>query len=190
MLLLSANQVRYCQVARKVQNGEVEVIPGIAYYGKVFVRGETFPITQKTRAIEYSRQRFTEYQEQVYILIVEDQDRLTLWYENSEVTRLASENSEYFSDFISSIDLKQLVTQMRSSSNLVTKTKRRGFRTFRDCFSARDAINWLEYNLQISRADAIRLGQRLLQENWIVPLTNNSLSFQEGDALYNFETSV
>ncbi|NBD17910.1 MAG: hypothetical protein GVY04_17810 [Cyanobacteria bacterium] len=188
--MLSANQVRYCQVARKVQNGEVEVIPGIAYYGKVFVRGETFPITQKTRAIEYSRQRFTEYQEQVYILIVEDQDRLTLWYENSEVTRLASENSEYFSDFISSIDLKQLVTQMRSSSNLVTKTKRRGFRTFRDCFSARDAINWLEYNLQISRADAIRLGQRLLQENWIVPLTNNSLSFQEGDALYNFETSV
>jgi len=189
MLLLSANQVRYCQVARKVQNGEVEVIPGIAYYGKVFVRGETFPITQKTRAIEYSRQRFTEYKEQVYILIVEDQDRLTLWYENSEVTRLASENSEYFSDFISSIDLKQLVTQMRSSSNLVTKTKRRGFRTFRDCFSARDAINWLEYNLQISRADAIRLGQRLLQENWIVPLTNNSLSFQEGDVLYNFETS-
>ncbi|MDR9403168.1 MAG: DEP domain-containing protein [Halothece sp. Uz-M2-17] len=188
MLLLSAHQVRYCQVARRDQNGEVEVIPGIAYYGKVFVRGEIFPISQKTRAIEYSRQRFTEYEEQVYILIVEESDRLTLWYENSDVTRLTSNESEYFSDFISSIDLKQLVGKMRS--RLPTKTKRRGFRVLRDCFSAREVINWLEYELQISRADAIRLGQRLQKEQWIVPLTNNSLPFQDGDALYNFETQL
>jgi len=190
MLLLSAHQVRYCQLARRAQNGEVEVIPGIAYYGKVFVRGEIFPISQKTRAIEYSRQQFTEYEEQVYILIVEEDDRLTLWYENSEVTRLASNKDEYFSDFISSIDLKQLVAKMNSATGLPTQTKRRGFRTFRDCFSARDAIDWLEHDLQINRTDAIRLGQRLLQENWIVPLTHHSLPFQEGDALYNFGASV
>lgn len=188
MLLLSADQVRYCQVARRTQKGQVEVIPGIAYYGKIFVRGEIFPLSQKARAIEYSRQRFTEYLEQVYILIIEESDRLTLWYESSDVTRLASDESEYFSDFISSIDLRQLVVKMRS--NLPTKTKRRGFRMFRDCFSARDLVNWLEYELQISRADAIRLGDRLRKENWIVPLTNQSLSFQEGDALYNFGTQL
>ncbi|AFZ43125.1 pleckstrin/ G-protein interacting- domain protein [Halothece sp. PCC 7418] len=188
MLLLSADQVRYCQVAHQNQKGEQEVIPGIAYYGKLFLRGEIFPISQKNRAIEYSRQRFTEYEEQVYILIVEEADRLTLWYESSEVTRLASDESEYFSDFISSIDLKQLVGKMRLG--LPTKTKRRGLRVFRDCFLAREAINWLEYELQISRADAIRLGQRLVKEDWIVPLTNNSLSFQDGDTLYNFGTQV
>lgn len=188
MLLLSAYQVRYCQVTRRNQRGEVEVIPGIAYYGKLFVRGEIFPIHQKMRAIEYSRQRFTEYEEQVYILIVEEADRLTLWYETTEVTPLATEDGQYFSDYISSIDLKQLVKKMRSPIGLPMKTKRRGFRTFRDCFSARDAINWLENNLQISRADAIRLGDRLRQENWIIPLNNQSLPFQESDALYRLAT--
>lgn len=190
MLLLSAEQVRYCQVARRNQSGEVEVIPGIAYYGKLFVRGEIFPINQKMRAIEYSRQRFTEYEEQVYILIVEEADRLTLWYENTEVTRLATEEGKYFSDYISSIDLKQLVKKMHSPKGLPTKSKRRGFRTFRECFSAREAINWLEKDLQISRSDAIRLGNRLLQESWIIPLNNQSLPFQEGDTLYSFTTEV
>lgn len=190
MLLLSAHQVRYCQVARRNQSGEVEVIPGIAYYGKVFIRGEIFPIHQKMRAIEYSRQRFTEYEEQVYILIVEEEDRFTLWYENTEVTPLVTEKGEYFSDYISSIDLKQLVKKMRSPTGLQTKTKRRGFRTFRECFSAREAINWLEKDLQISRADAIRLGERLLKENWILPLSNQSLTFERGDTLYSFSTEV
>ncbi len=184
MLLLSANQVQYCQVARKDQRGKVEVMPGIAYYGKIFVRGEIFPISQKNRAIAYSRQRFTEYQEQVYILLVEEKDRLTLWYENAEVTLLSSENNQYFSDFISTIDLNQLVFKMRGKEGVPRKHRRRGFRTFRQCFSGREAVNWLQQHFQISREDAIRLGERLLQNNFLSPLTINVKSFQDGEALY------
>jgi hypothetical protein len=186
MLLLSARQVRYCQVARQGQTGKVEVIPGIAYQGKIFIRGEIFPIREKERAIAYSRQQFSYYQEQVYILLVEDNDRLTLWYENSEVTPLPANEHQSFSDFISTIDLKQLVFQMRGEQGITMKTRRRGLRTFRQCFSAREAVHWLQKHLQISHQDAIRLGQRLLKENWIYPLTSNTNTFQNGDVLYRF----
>ncbi|MFP4132986.1 MAG: DEP domain-containing protein [Halothece sp.] len=186
MLLLSANQVQYCQVARKDQTGKVEVIPGIAYYGKFFVRGEIFSLSQKNRAIAYSRQRFSEYQEQVYILLVEEKDRLTLWYENSEVTPLSSENNQYFTDFISTIDLNQLVFKMRSKEGVKRTNRRRGFRTFRKCFSGREAVNWLQQYLQISREDAIRLGERLLNHNLLSPLTINVKSFQDRELLYRF----
>lgn len=186
MLLISSHQVQYCQVAQQEQTGNVEVIPGISYQGKFFVRGEIFPISEKKRAIEYSRQRFTEYQEKVYILLVEESDRLTLWYENSEVSPLPSHNNQYFSDFISTIDLNQLVSKMRSEYGISLKTRRRGLRTFHHCFLGREAVTWLKQYLQISRADAIRLGQRLLEENWISALTSNSVSFENGDALYRF----
>lgn len=186
MLLLSANQVQYCQVARKDHTGKVEVIPGIAYYGKIFIRGEIFPISQKKRAIAYSRQQFTEYQEQVYILLIEEKDRLTLWYENAEVTPLSSQNNQYFSDFISTIDLNQLVFKMRGKQGISGKNRRRGLRIFRKCFSGREVVSWLQQHLQISREDAIRLGERLLSHNFLSPLTINVQSFQEGEALYRF----
>ena len=186
MLLLNANQVRYCQVTKQVQGGKVEVVPGIVYHGKIFVRGEIFPLTQKKRAIEYSRQRFTDYQEKVYILIIEEGDRLTLWYESSQAKQLAPHKNQYFSDFISTIDLNQLVFQMRGENGVPMKTKRKGFRTFRKCFSGREGLNWLQQKLKISRTDAIRVGKRLIQENWLSPLTHNTTSFQDGDVLYRF----
>lgn len=186
MLLLSANQVRYCQVTKPVQEGKVEVVPGIVYHGKVFVRGEIFPLTQKKRAIEYSRQRFTDYKEKVYILIIEEGDRLTLWYESSEAKRLAPHQNQYFSDFISTIDLNQLVFKMRGENGVPMKMRRRGFRTFRNCFSGREGLNWLQQHLKISRNDAIRVGQRLIKENWLCSPTHNTNSFQDGDVLYRF----
>jgi len=186
MLLLSTDQVRYCRVVRQTEMKKAEIIPGIAYCGKHFIRGETFPITQKKRAIEFSRQRFVEYHEQVYILIIEESDQITLWYESAEVTRLPSDQNQYFSDFISSLDLPQLVSEMSSQEGIPLKTRRRGLKTFRQFFSGRQAINRLQKYLQISRRDAIRVGQRLLRENWLTSLTNNSSSLMEGDALYRF----
>jgi len=161
-------------------------MPGIVYQGKIFIRGEIFPIREKKRAIAYSRQQFSYYQEQVYILLVEENDRVTLWYENSELTPLSSNNNQFFSDLISSIDLKQLVFQMRGEQGISMRTKRRGLRTFRQCFSAKEAVHWLQHYLQISHRDAIRLGQRLLKENWIYPLNSNTNAFQNGDVLYRF----
>mgnify|MGYP006277236711 CR=1 FL=1 len=184
MLLLSADQVRYCRVVRQTEREKVEILPGIAYCGKHFIRGETFPIAQKKRAIEFSRQRFVEYHEQVYILIIEEPDKLTLWYESAEVTRLASDQNQFFSDFISS--LHQLVSEMCSEGGVPLKTRRRGLKTFRQCFSGREAVNWLQKHLQISQGDAIRVGQRLLRENWLTSLTNNSSSLMEGGTLYRF----
>ncbi len=186
MLLLSADQVRYCRVARQTETEGLQIIPGITYCGKIFVRGEIFPLNQKERAIEYSRQRFVEYQEQVYILIVEETYHLTLWYESSEVTPLTSNQNQYFSDFISTIDLHQLVSQMHSQQGLTLKTRRRGLKTFRKCFSAQEAVHWLQKHLQISQAEAIRLVERLLKEKWLNPLTHQSFSFKEGNALYTF----
>lgn len=186
MLLLSSNQVQYCQVTRRLSTGKVEVIPGIRYQGKMFIRGEIFPLSQKKRAIEYSRQRFTYYQEKVYILIVEEKDCLTLWYENSEVTQVPSQKNKRFPDFISTIDLKQLVWNMRGEKGIPMKTRRRGLRTFRQCFSGREATHWLQQYLHLSHSDAVRLGERLVKENWLSPISSNAASFQEGDVLYRF----
>lgn len=175
-------------MAIKEPTGKVEVVPGISYYGKTFLRGEVFPINQKKRAIEYSRQRFTEYKEKVYILLVQEQHYLTLWYENPEVTPLPARNNEDFSDFISTVDLNQLVLKMRSKGGVTLKTRRRGFRTFRECFSGPEGINWIQKHLSIARNDAIRLGERLLQEKWLFPLTNHPGSFQSSESLYRFRS--
>ncbi len=184
MLLLSCDQVQYCQVIRREKTGTEQIIPGIVYYGKLFIRGEVFPLSQKKRAIEYSRQQFSYYQEKIYILLVRERDYFALWYENCDVRKLPTVNNEPFPDFVATIDLKQVVFHMRQS--LPQKTIRKGFRRFHNCFSTQDVINWLQTHLNLTHREAMKLGQRLVDHHWLLPLNSYPVRFHKRNHFYQF----
>jgi len=85
MLILDADRVEYCQLACKTDSG-VEIVPGVSYRQKLYVKGKTFPLSQKQDAIEQSRREFAEKRGLVYILLVIGDDSLTLWYQNDSAT--------------------------------------------------------------------------------------------------------
>ena len=54
-----------------------------------------------------------------------------------------------------------------------------------NCFVGNEAVSWLSDRLKISREEAIEVGQRLIDENWIHHVTHEQ-PFQDGNFFYRF----
>lgn len=86
MLILHANQVEYCRVARQA-GPKTELLPGVAYRQRLFVKGETYTPDRRKQAILDCRQRFAEKQGLVYILLIVGEEEIALWYQDDTVER-------------------------------------------------------------------------------------------------------
>jgi uncharacterized protein YlxW (UPF0749 family) len=60
-------------------------------------------------------------------------------------------------------------------------------KTYAQCFVGSEAVDWLVNYLRVSRADAVRVGQRLLSENWIRHVVNEQ-TFQDDYFFYRFQS--
>lgn len=181
MLILDASQVEYCPVLQPVGNA-TRVVPGAAYRGRLFVKGEVFARDRREEAVQLSRARFEEYGGLVYVLLVDNGQTLTLWYQNDAVRR-----TKVVDDLVAAIELQLLVEQMRSPSGVQVKTRRQGWRSYPGCFLGNEAIAWLRAQLHLSRAEALRLGQRLLEEGWIDHIEGDR-GFEDKPLFYRFRT--
>ncbi len=180
-MLLKSQDVSYCQLVRQFGTTS-EIVNGVNYQGNLFVRGNSFLQQQRQIAITEMRRTYLDPEPAVACLLVEDGDIVTIWYEDRYIIKVV-ENAQ---DIVKYFDLAQLVQEMRSPQGIEIKNRSQSFRLpYLRCSIGREAVDWMCARFSISRLDAIALGQRLIDDNWLQNLSNKR-PFEDSDLFYQF----
>jgi hypothetical protein len=174
MLILPAEQVTYCLVSSRIDKARVQR-PGLEYQGRFYLKDATYPQRDKQAAVQQARQKLLVQPEQA-LLLVEEGDIITLWHYARKAQKVSS---------IFAIDLKQLAAAMGDDDGVAIKSRQFRLKTYPNCFIGSEAVDWLVNYLRMSREDAVRVGQRLMSENWIRHVANES-TFQDDFFFYRF----
>ena len=168
MHILDNGLVSYCNVIRH-QNNNIETQPGILYEDKIFIKYKFFFPEQRQEAIEYSRNKFLDARGQTMYILLEDNLGLTLWVEDSCFKLSDNKNRK---DIHKTINLEEVVAQMRSVGGVRIKDRRHNLILYPKCFIGREAVEWMRVNLNLSVEQAIGLGQRLIHAKFIHHVTD------------------
>jgi Domain found in Dishevelled, Egl-10, and Pleckstrin (DEP) len=181
MLILTSDRVQYCQAKRSIE-GKFETLPSLIYQAQLFEKCCSYPLDRKQEAVRWCRQKFLENHEEILFLMIEEPDGFTIWRQDDNLKYAGSYKKL---DFVASVDLKQLVANMRQSSRLTIKDRRYNLKVYSKCFVGRDAVSWMMKTMEIDQRKAIALGQRLLDEKWIYHVTNDQ-PFRDEYLFYRF----
>jgi hypothetical protein len=182
MQILSSSQVKFCNVLKQGEDRENN-FPGIAYQGKLFAKVDSFAKDAGTTAIKRGREVFLQNKGLLQCLVVEDQTGFTVWCQDNDLEIV--DNSKSPADRIATIDLEQLVAKMRNVGGLKIQDRRYLLTNYRLCFVGSEAVQWMIETLQISEAEALRLGQRLIDEKWFHHVVDEH-SFKNENLFYRF----
>ncbi|MGF1537134.1 MAG: mechanosensitive ion channel protein [Elainellaceae cyanobacterium] len=161
MLLLTADQVTHCQLIRLTAN-MARTLDGIAYRNQLFTQLDAFPKAQKSAAVKQAKDSAIENKGKHLILVIETDRFYTIWQEDDTVRLKALKNIP-----VQSMNLEELIAQMRNVGGIKIKDRHFNLKLYPRCFVGSEAVTWLMQTLQISQQDAVRLGQRLMDEGWI-----------------------
>ncbi len=182
-MLVKAQDVAYCQLVRQFGT-TAEIVSGVRYQGNLFVQGNSYPHQQRQTAITEMRRSFLDPEPAIACLLVEETDRVTIWYEDRYIIKVV-EGSD---DIVQHCNLAELVELLRKPGGIEIKNRSQSFRLpHLRCFVGREAVTWISKKLEISREDTVKLGQRLVDEKWLKPITAERQSFQDNDCLYRFK---
>jgi hypothetical protein len=180
-MLLKSQDVIYCQLVRQFGTTS-EIVNGVSYQGSVFVRGNSYQVEHRQAAIIEMRRSFLDPEPAIACLLVEDGAIVTIWHEDSYIIKVVESDR----DIVEYFNLAQLVEAMRSPQGVKIETRSQSFRfPYVRCFVGREAVDWIVMKLKIDRHDAIDLGQRLIDDNWMRNLSNRK-PFQDADLFYQF----
>ena len=174
MFILTTEQVNFCTLSSRDGKNVVQM-PGLEYQRKLYIKGESYDQQHRQTAIKKARQKVLEMKGQPMIL-VEDATAITYWYQNKTVEKVSP---------LLTLDLSKLVAAMRNVGGVPIKERQFRFKTYRQCFVGSDAVDWLVSYLKISRQDAVTVGQRLIDENWIHHVLDEQ-TFQDCYFFYRF----
>jgi hypothetical protein len=186
MLLVRAQEVTYCQVVRR--NGtESEILPGLLYLKQLFVKGQSYPKDRRQEANEFIRERFLDSRAKVVSLLVETERELTIYYtDNRSLLAIESDaNSVTSGDPLDRVNLQYAISEMRGIGGVKIKDRRYRLRTYSQCFVGSEAVDWIRDRFLISRAEAIQLGQRLMDAKHIHHVVDDH-EFKDGYFFYRF----
>jgi Domain found in Dishevelled, Egl-10, and Pleckstrin (DEP) len=180
-MLLKSQDVNHCQLVRQFGTTS-EIVSGVNYQGNLFVRGNSYPPQQRQIAIAEMRRNYLDPEPAVACLLVEDDEIATIWYEDRYIIKVV----ESPQDIVTYFDLAQLVKEMRSPQGVEIKNRSQSFRLpYLRCFIGREAVDWMSVKLAINRPQAVELGQRLINDNWLKNLSNQQ-PFEDNDLFYQF----
>jgi hypothetical protein len=180
-MLLTAKDVDDCHLIRRVGKDETEIIPGIIYGKTAFVCGASYPRDRRDEAIAEMRRRFLDPVPSFGCILLEGDDRVTIYYEDTAVVKLV----EGEADIVAYINLTWLKGAISDVSTGIP-SRQRHFRIQRYQFSAKDAVDWSIANLAISRDSGVKLGQRLLDHGIFVPLERQTV-FSDDNSFYTID---
>jgi hypothetical protein len=182
MLLVKSQDVTYCQVVRR--NGiESEIVPGLLYQNRIFIRGKSYAKDRRDEANRYLRLNFAEGDHKIGILL-ETERELTIWYTDSRAV-LAIDSDAASSDPIENINLEYVIAAMRGIGGVKIKDRRYRLRVYTQCFIGSEAIEWMRDRFRISREEAVKLGQRLMDAKHIHHVVDDH-KFKDGELFYRF----
>jgi len=88
-------------------------------------------------------------------------------------------------DIIANIEIKKVIEKMRNIGGVKIKNRRYNLRIYPNCFIGSEAVEWIVENLNLSTEQAIKLGQRLIDENFIHHVLDRH-DFQNEYLFYRF----
>ena len=196
MLFLDYTQVKYCKLQENDQD-----ISGIIYNGSVFTRAKSFPKEELEAAIKECREEYLDHEErsQIPTLLIKGKKSIGIWMKSSRhqasdttpISNSVSDNDQNNSATNSSntdlsrISLKQLALDMRSSSGVEIKTRRHKIKLYQRCFLGNEAVDWIAKKVKVSRLDAMKLGQKMLDKG-IFKHVSDEHQFKDEGLFYRF----
>ncbi len=168
MQILENEQVCYCNVISQ-NNNQIFNLPGVFYKNKLFCKDKFFFKEQKREALEYGKQKFLKGKGKIMYLLLEDTTGLTVWI---EAPNLKLSQQRAFLDIVNTLNIKEVVARMRSQQGISIKARRYRLVSYSKCFVGSEAVGWMIENLNLSMEQAVRLGQRLIDEKFIHHVTD------------------
>ena len=181
MKILDSQQINYCNLIRQTED-KTEHLPGVIHENSLYTKTSFFPQEQKEQAMEYCRDKFLASKGKISYLLVDDPTGFTVWVEDKAVELLTNQNNI---DIVQQINLEDLVTKMRNIGGLQIKNRRYKLKIYQQCFVGSEAVTWMGEKLELTRKQAVDLGQRLIQEKWIHHVVDDH-DFKDDKLFYRF----
>ena len=172
MLFLDHTQVQYC----KIQGGD-KTLSGLIYNDNLFIREKAFPKEEIEAAIKECREEYLDHEErsQIATLLVKGKNSVGIWMQNnkykskiipgsSDSAKAPADDAAKSKANVQRISVRQLALEMRSEQGVEIKTRRYKLKLYQRAFLGSEAVDWLVKKVKISRADAIALGQKMLDK--------------------------
>jgi potassium-dependent mechanosensitive channel len=86
---------------------------------------------------------------------------------------------------LSDAQLEGIVERMRGDRGIPLADHRYWLRVYRDCFVGREAVDWLTMELDLSRDEAVDLGQLLVEKGFLHHVLDEH-GFEDGSYFYGF----
>ena len=176
---ISSEKVTHCHLEREIR-GKIRIVSGIIYENHYYVKIDSFCHQEYTQAQWKS---WALKGRNIPNLIVKNKQKYVIWAFQEDLKLVTFLHSEV--DFIYGLDLKQLVTQMGGEHGVEIKNRVYKFKIYPQCFIGSEAVDWLKKQYNISRSDAIELGQRLRDEKWLHHVCDEH-DFEDGYFFYRF----
>ena len=176
MLILDADKVNFCRVFIDEAN-VLETMPGVSYQDRIFTLDYSFPMAAHEDAVRHYQQVAANMPEEAMAIIVKEKKQLSIWKENS----LAQIVSYPLED----IDLARLVSILRNEKGIEISDRRHNLTLYERCFVGSEAVQWFATQFNYSQQDAVLLGQRLIDEQWIHHVTH-AHQFEDAYLFYRF----
>ena len=201
MMLLSSQDVEYCQAIANIQ-GQTINKPGIIYNNILFTLVQKYNIEELDTAIKEYREDFLDNKAiEAATLMIKEQETVGIWMHEdcykqtddqgaSETNNLTSAPKEEKIESKSKsksklIDTKYIVSRMRGHDGLKIKTRRNKLKLHHHCFLGNEAVDWLVGHLNITREKAVIIGQNLVTKKVIHHVSDEHF-FKDEPLLYRF----
>ena len=196
MLFLDRTQVKYC----KLQGKDKKTL-GIIYNGSIFTKVKTFPKEDLEVAIKECREEYLDHEErsQIATLLIKEKSSVGIWMENKRYKKenvleaLGDENTskpdiknnnKSTSD-LNRISIRQIASKMRSPEGIEIKTRRYKLKLYQRCFVGSEAVDWIVKQAKVSRPDAVKIGQKMIDKSLVDHVTSDH-PFKDENLFYRF----
>ncbi|RMD72758.1 MAG: hypothetical protein D6822_00775 [Cyanobacteria bacterium J149] len=188
MLILEAEQIEYCLLLVQFKQGKKK-LPGVNYKGNLFVKVASFEQHEMEPAIKKCRE-FLDRDEAIPSIVVKEATGFSVFCEQPNTNYVGKmepspEVSSSAKPAKSKINLEKIVAQMRGENGVPIKGRMQGLKLYKRSFVGSEAVDWLTNTLNISRPQAIKIGQLLLSNNLIRHVTGEH-QFEDRELLYRF----
>ena len=196
MLFLDHTQVKYC----KIQNQD-KTVSGIIYNDNLFILEEAFPKEEMEIAIKKCREEYLDHVErsQIPTLLVKDKNSVGIWMRNNQhksniisyekdsadTSNVQAATKSQNKNNSNRISLKHLAAQMHSENGVEVKTRRYKLKLHHRCFLGNEAVTWLSEKTKLSRKDAIKLGQKMMDKGFFNHVVGEH-QFKDEELFYRF----
>ena len=178
MLLIKEDQVQFQDVINPTSEQPIPVI-GIIYQDKIFKHLKSFPKDKLESAQQLMRQLSLD--PTAICLMLEQAETYTIWGQDAKLKIYDNNQVDRTND----IDLKELVREMRDIGGVKIKDRRYRLTVYPRCIVGSEATTWLVRRFFLSEAEAVKLGQRLIDAKLLHHVTD-SHPFEDGFFFYRF----